>query len=980
MRKLMMFSVIMALCAAGSVQAAFITWNDPSAPLNAYDAADETAWISQEGTLVSALNASGSANATVNYGGIDWFNTDVAEMSTGVTQNGVTMTSANASLALHEDFCGDNDALPPGPDLFYNAGLYYFTELTITGLKPGTEYLLQIMTVDDRGGAYRNLILGDGVLSQVDSLAAGTHGLSVIRTTPQGIGGVAIGTFTADSDTQTIDMYGNRNVDLTLNRSASTAQFNALQLRVLDTHKPIVYAGPDQVITLPDTVTLDAYIQDDGDPNGVLKYRWEVTSKPDGATCDVDPPGPFTITVEPGGDVEPNTPYPLAPEVTVDQAGVYELKLTARDEEQDTNDTVKVTVYPADYLGLVTHWKLDEGAGKVAEDAAGNFYVPNEETHEFDQLECPGDVINGYGGTEDPNWIDGPNWENSGLLIEPNDFEEAIELDSNIQQYIAISNLHYEGAGLEACTVTAWIKTSNSGDQIIASFDHTNYWRLEVNGTSGGEGQIGWRVMTSSGVVGISSARRVDDNAWHHVAGVFDNGTLSIYIDGTEDASTTGGSTFGSGNLRYGFVGVGSEAEEYDGAKGPLWYFHGGIDDVRIYNIALTPDDILDISRIENSPPVAYAGLDKRLIKDPDGDAIVLDDASVVDIPGNVDVEWTATGPGTVLFSGGPVNATAIFDGSSFGLYELTITATDQAEDEWESSDSLCIMYQAKSSYDLVALYTLDESIPNLTAADSSGNELHGTLSTLDETDPNVPEWRPAEGKIDGALWFENTDGGPNLDQYVDLSRVPGTDDLTAMFWMKTDTVDYMIPLDKYPDDASGTGWTIKLRNNGETWFVIGSDDDDEVLETNNDDYETGVWVHMAFTFDSTDGTAVVYVNGLEVASDTGWVDVSVNNIHVPLRMGLPVENAVTERFRGLLDQVRIYDRALGPVEVAQQAIADSLEIDGCQLSVPGSEIAGDISGPDGEPDCYVDLFDVAALARVWLECTDLNDPGCDGW
>ena len=762
-----------------------------------------------------------------------------------------------------------------------------------------------------------------------------------------------------------------------------TKSIQYVKLETLDTDKPVVDAGPDQATVLPDPVTLDAYIQDNGDPNGILKYWWEVTSKPAAATCDVDPPGPFTITVKPGGDVEPNQPYAVTPEVTVSEAGVYELKLTARDEEQDTNDTVKVTVYPADYLGLVAHWKLDEGAGKVAEDAAGNFYDPNEDISGFDKLECPGDVINGYGGPEDPNWIDGPNWQNTNLLIEPNDFEEAIELDSNIQQYIAIRNLHYEGSGLEACTVTAWIKTSNSGNQVIASFDDDQYWRLEVNGTSGGEGQIGWRVMTSSGVVGISSVRLVDDNDWHHVAGVFDNGTLSIYIDGTEDASTTGGSTFGFGNLRYGFVGVGSEAEEYDGAKGPLWYFHGGIDDVRIYNIALTQQDILDISRIGNAPPTVYAGSDQRVIETVSRD-LVLSEATLDDPPTpNSDILWTFTGPGTVTFDDDTaVNPTATFPaGGPYGLYELTITAVDQAvPDEWLSSDSLLVMYQEKETYGLVALYKLDESIPNLTAADSSGNGLHGTLSTLDETDPNVPEWRPTEGKIDGALWFENTDGGPNLDQYVDLSRVPGTDDLTAMFWMKTDVVDNIIPLDKAPNDASGVGWAVKLRANAEIWFRIGSENNNSTVQSNNTDYAVGEWVHVACTFDSTTGSAAVYVNGLEANSATGYTQ-SANNIHIPLRMGMPSEAQVTERFRGLLDQVRIYDRALGPVEVAQQAIADSLEIDGCQLEmIPGSELAADISGPEGEPDCYVDLFDVAAMARVWMVCTDLNDPGCDGW
>ena len=66
----------MVLCAAAVVQAAFITWEDH---VLAYGAVDQTAWVSQDGVLVAAINASNSANASVSYAGIDWANTDAAE-------------------------------------------------------------------------------------------------------------------------------------------------------------------------------------------------------------------------------------------------------------------------------------------------------------------------------------------------------------------------------------------------------------------------------------------------------------------------------------------------------------------------------------------------------------------------------------------------------------------------------------------------------------------------------------------------------------------------------------------------------------------------------------------------------------------------------------------------------------------------------------------------------------------------------------
>ena len=90
--------------------------------------------------------------------------------------------------------------------------------------------------------------------------------------------------------------------------------------------------------------------------------------------------------------------------------------------------------------------------------------------------------------------------------------------------YGEIQNLTFADTGLTEVTVSAWIRTSASGDQFIVSYDRDNYWRLEINGYGGGAGQVSWCVMTSSGQVDYGSNTRVDDGVWHHVCGVFDKG------------------------------------------------------------------------------------------------------------------------------------------------------------------------------------------------------------------------------------------------------------------------------------------------------------------------------------------------------------------------------------------------------------------------------------------------------------------------
>lgn len=80
---------------------------------------------------------------------------------------------------------------------------------------------------------------------------------------------------------------------------------------------------------------------------------------------------------------------------------------------------------------------------------------------------------------------------------------------------------------------------------------------------------------------------------WHHVAAVFDNGTATIYIDGYHEPPVTGGSTFGTGNTRFGYVGVGSESTTFNAdPRTPASFFAGDVDDVRIYQRALSAAEV----------------------------------------------------------------------------------------------------------------------------------------------------------------------------------------------------------------------------------------------------------------------------------------------------------------------------------------------------------------------------------------------------
>lgn len=89
---------------------------------------------------------------------------------------------------------------------------------------------------------------------------------------------------------------------------------------------PVVDAGADQGVTLPDGAVLDATVSDDGLPSGSLTHAWSQVA------------GPGTVTFTPT-DAEDTT-------ATFSEAGTYVLRLTVSDGELSGTDDVTVTVGP----------------------------------------------------------------------------------------------------------------------------------------------------------------------------------------------------------------------------------------------------------------------------------------------------------------------------------------------------------------------------------------------------------------------------------------------------------------------------------------------------------------------------------------------------------------------------------------------------------------------------------------------------------
>jgi hypothetical protein len=130
-----------------------------------------------------------------------------------------------------------------------------------------------------------------------------------------------------------------------------------------------------------------------------------------------------------------------------------------------------------------------------------------------------------------------------------------------------------------------------------------------------------------------------------------------------------------------------------------------------------------------------------------------------------------------------------------------------------------------------------------------------------------------------------------------------------------------------------------------------------------------GQWAHLAATFDATDtnDACILYLNGSEVARGPYHFGVGDPN-NIGLTIGNINDNTGwpngPESYKGTLDEVYIFNRALEPNEVAY--LADESPWDGIKtVPIPS---AAEIYAKEPSGQRVVNFKDLAMIAHLWLE------------
>src|SRR3989344_8593897 len=140
--------------------------------------------------------------------------------------------------------------------------------------------------------------------------------------------------------------------------------------------------------------------------------------------------------------------------------------------------------------------------------------------------------------------------------------------------------------GIDRLSVSFWVKSSTANLQgSKAIMGQHGVGNDPFAFTLGGTEDVEFDVWTSVNVqVDSASINIINDTNWHHVVGVYDGANIYLYIDAVRDANQqaqTGTITTAENGLQFGDA---------------TW--QGLIDEVRVYNRALTPDEIKRLYKI----------------------------------------------------------------------------------------------------------------------------------------------------------------------------------------------------------------------------------------------------------------------------------------------------------------------------------------------------------------------------------------------
>ncbi|MGJ8639360.1 MAG: tandem-95 repeat protein [Opitutaceae bacterium] len=722
---------------------------------------------------------------------------------------------------------------------------------------------------------------------------------------------------------------------------------------------PVVDAGADETVQLPDTLSLSGVAFDDGDTVGELDILWEVLGDATGVV--------FADTTD------PQTSVGFA------SAGVYELRLTAGDGELTTTDTLQVVV---DYVNLppvITSTPVTVRERRIDDSGAVDINITNWEVVRFP------DLMNS--GNADPLWT----IQDGGITA--------------VQQRNAVASLFMDAREYSDETVrgTFAVQTDSDDDFIGFAFGYQNNkqfyifsWKQGTQITGAGitvpQGMAVFKVDSPVELVLGDTYAPTDDgrvvSLYRNDIGWADDAeyefelelaevgfTITIYDSGVIlDTFTILDDRYPSG--RFGFYNESQESSFYTGftsevsVSSSYYYDVDAIDvdgDELTYSLVNAPQHMeidvqagevrwlpradqvgaevvtirvtdtegnfseqdFTINVIDNYPPQVSAGPD---VKIPSISELVTLNSTVADdhlALSDLSVEWSLVeGPAEIIFSDiSVINPTLSFSENGGYLVELSVS-----DGTFNIVDNLYVEVGLFDDMDtqsgLMAWFPFN--VDTVDQVSGLSGLIAGSASYTD-------------GLVESGVYLGESDTiSVGSDANVDVAS--STDGFTVEFWIRLDAYGGRLfqwgdSLDVRAELGSGNQFRFFTKD-------VNDSEQSTIISTSAISSTIGEWLHMAFTYDRATGLSSIYLDGeLLLSRDHGQIgDYTSGTL------------TIGDSLDGTYDEFSIYNRPLEWFEILEIYKSEDGKVDPLENAAPSvrASLLGDQPVVTGV-DVYLD-------------------------
>ncbi|WP_452223452.1 LamG-like jellyroll fold domain-containing protein [Lacinutrix chionoecetis] len=244
---------------------------------------------------------------------------------------------------------------------------------------------------------------------------------------------------------------------------------------------------------------------------------------------------------------------------------------------------------PVDFLGMQRIWKVVENGGDIGEvkvsipqnavrniNPPGNYYMFISDTPVFDPTADYRLMRLNDANLEATYNFDGTKYITFGYA--PQTIVERSIYFDGAQDYIDMEDaLNLNPTGF---TVSAWIKRDSRDVSILSKRDAVYSEGYDLSILNNRRLRMSWGLL---GANFIDSSVQIPENEWHQVAVTYDGTTAKIYIDGVID--TTKNLTAPTPTTQSFFIAAAGKII-------PTAHFRGNIDEVRVWDVELSPSQL----------------------------------------------------------------------------------------------------------------------------------------------------------------------------------------------------------------------------------------------------------------------------------------------------------------------------------------------------------------------------------------------------